>query len=99
MKHTHTQLKKMNTERLHTLFTKVTGRSLFNPYEERQYMIVVILGSENTDVKVDVLVMFKKSEVVVEWLKEMKPVQNKTQKQLAISSTYLESFFVEGDLL
>lgn len=36
------QISKMNTERMHKLFEKVTGRNFFNPYEERQTMILIL---------------------------------------------------------
>lgn len=36
------QLKKMSTERLHKIFQKIKGYMLFNPYEERTFMIVSI---------------------------------------------------------
>lgn len=36
------QISKMNTERMHKLYEKVTGRSFFNPYEERQTMILIL---------------------------------------------------------
>lgn len=43
------QLKKMTTERIHKIFTAIYNEILFNPYEEREYMMVTILGSQMSD--------------------------------------------------
>ena len=46
--HTTTSLNKMNTERLHRLYTHIYGVVLFNPYEERQMMLVALGGHFDT---------------------------------------------------
>lgn len=43
------QLKKMATERIHKIYVALYNEILFNPYEEREYMMVAILGSQMTD--------------------------------------------------
>jgi hypothetical protein len=43
------QLKKMSTERLHKIFQTIKGYMLFNPYEERQFMIFSIPTIEDVD--------------------------------------------------
>lgn len=43
------QLKKMATERIHKIYVALYNEILFNPYEEREYMMVSILGSQMTE--------------------------------------------------
>lgn len=53
-----TNLKKMATEKMHKLYTKLTGVMLFNPYSERQYMILMIsvkLGIEDENIQSEVV--------------------------------------------
>lgn len=38
-------LTRMNTEALHRLYTRITGRSKFNPYAERENMVMEIFGA------------------------------------------------------
>lgn len=46
--HSGTALRKMSTEAMHRLYTHYTGETLFNPYQDRAYMSLVIRGHEST---------------------------------------------------
>lgn len=50
MAYTIAQLKKMATERISRIFEKVYGYCVFNPYEEREYMIIALVGHYATEV-------------------------------------------------
>jgi|SRR5687768_7664965 len=45
--HSPASLKKMSTEAMHRIYTHYTGNTLFNPYQERSFMSLVIIGHES----------------------------------------------------
>lgn len=45
------QLKKMATERISRIFENIYGYCVFNPYEDREYMIITIIGHYESDEK------------------------------------------------
>jgi hypothetical protein len=53
MEHTLKSLKKMNSERLHKLYNEITGTELFNPYSERELMIITIMGHQTKFVTIN----------------------------------------------
>lgn len=44
------QMKKMATEKISRVFENVFGYIVFNPYEEREYMIVALIGHYATEI-------------------------------------------------
>lgn len=46
--HTPKSIRKMSTEQMHRLFQHLYGHSLFNPFEDRQFMIVTLIGHFDT---------------------------------------------------
>ena len=83
MEHTLKSLKKMNSERLHKLYNKITGTELFNPYSERELMIITIMGHQTKFITISAkrtikhtsaflgITQTKKNEDVVQQLKNL----------------------------
>ena len=80
------QLKKMTIETLHARYEKVTGRTMFNPYEERELMIVEIMGHLGKVVKsgttVTTLLISAIKMKMLEIMREVKAIR------LAVVETY-----------
>lgn len=102
MERTIEQLKKMNTERLHRTYEKVTGRTKFNPWQERQEMIEEIIGRLASAVKVVAEAIVVPVEVLVELFRKMvsqakvnyeKVVQVAMATEIAIARLELVKYF------
>jgi len=96
--YTVTQLKKMNTERLHRVYETVTGKTIFNPYQSRNEMVFEIACKKSKPVPGGVYAEFRNA-IAMEMAKicwDMKVAQANVNVMVSDNS-WLNQWFQTGE--